>query len=323
MALKTSGIIGQSKALQDVFKILEKVAPTDSTVLVTGESGTGKELLVRALHAHSHRRDKPFIPINCGAIPDNLLEAELFGYEKGAFTGAQTRTQGKVEFAHKGTLFLDEIGELPTTLQVKLLRFLQEKTIQRVGGRENIEVDARIVAATNIDISDAIAQGAFREDLFYRIGVITLNLPPLRDRGEDIMLLAQMFLLRFADEFGRRVKSYSADAKKTLRSYNWPGNVREMENKIKRAVIMAEGAVIEAADLGFEANGSPQTMTPELSLDGMTLKDAREKVERDMVLMALNREGGNIAKASEMLGVSRPTFYDLLRRHNLQGAAGR
>ncbi|AJF06539.1 PEP-CTERM-box response regulator transcription factor [Geoalkalibacter subterraneus] len=317
------GLFGQCPQMQEVFGTIRKVASTDVPVFVLGESGTGKELVARAIHAHSLRKDATFVPINCGAIPDNLLEAELFGYEKGAFTGAQTRTQGKVEFAHKGTLFLDEIGELPTTLQVKLLRFLQEKTIQRVGGRENIEVDARIVAATNIDISDAIAQGAFREDLFYRIGVITLNLPPLRDRGEDIMLLAQMFLLRFADEFGRRVKSYSADAKKVLRRYNWPGNVREMENKIKRAVIMAEGAVIEAGDLGFETNGSPQTMTPELSLDGMTLKDAREKVERDMVLMALNREGGNIAKASEMLGVSRPTFYDLLRRHNLQGAAGR
>lgn len=315
------GLFGQCRQMQQIFNTIRKVASADVPVLVLGESGTGKELVARAIHQHSLRAEGPFVPINCGAIPDNLLESELFGHEKGAFTGAQSRIQGKFEFANKGSLFLDEIGELPPPLQVKLLRFLQDHTIQRVGGRETLEVDARIIAATNIDIDSAIAKGEFREDLFYRIGVITLNLPPLRERGEDILLLANLFLHRFAEEFARGVKGFSTEAQQALRTYEWPGNVRELENKIKRAVIMAENNRIEPADLGFGVQNERADKPCDFNFDGMTLKDARDMVERDMVLSAINREGGNIAKASEALGISRPTLYDLLKKHNLQGAA--
>ncbi|WP_305046178.1 PEP-CTERM-box response regulator transcription factor [Geoalkalibacter sp.] len=318
-----AGMFGQCMQMQQVFNSIRKVASADVPVLVLGESGTGKELVARALHAESLRRDGPFVPINCGAIPENLLESELFGHEKGAFTGAQARIQGKFEFAHKGTLFLDEIGELPPPLQVKLLRFLQDHTIQRVGGRETIAVDARIVAATNIQMDAAIAKGAFREDLFYRLGVITLNLPPLRERGEDILLLANLFLQRFSEEFGRAVKGFSDEAQRALRAYEWPGNVREMENKVKRAVIMAEGAILQPGDLGIGLKEGAVARGGDFNFDGLTLKDARESVERNMILSVLNREGGNIAKAAEILGVSRPTLYDLLKKHNLQGAAGK
>jgi two-component system, NtrC family, response regulator len=318
-----AGLFGQCLQMQQVFNTIRKVASADVPVLVLGESGTGKELVAKAIHGESLRQEGPFVPINCGAIPENLLESELFGHEKGAFTGAQARIQGKVEFAHKGTLFLDEIGEMPPLLQVKLLRFLQDHTIQRVGGRDTIEVDARIVAATNINMDEAIAQGEFREDLFYRIGVITINLPPLRERGEDILLLSSLFLHRYAEEYGRPVKSFSGEAQKALRSYEWPGNVRELENKIKRAVIMAEKGQIEPGDLNLGIGEGGGTRLGELNFEGMTLKDARDLVERDMVLSTLNREGGNIAKTSDILGVSRPTLYDLLKKHNLQGAAGK
>ncbi|WP_429885146.1 PEP-CTERM-box response regulator transcription factor [Geoalkalibacter halelectricus] len=318
-----AGMFGQCRQMQQVFNTVRKVASADVPVLVLGESGTGKELVARAIHAESLRRDASFVPINCGAIPENLLESELFGHEKGAFTGAQARIQGKVEFAHKGTLFLDEIGELPPPLQVKLLRFLQDHTIQRVGGRDTIEVDARIVAATNINMEQAIGKGDFREDLFYRIGVITINLPPLRERGEDILLLSSLFLHRYAEEYGRSVKSFSGEAQKALRAYDWPGNVRELENKVKRAVILAEKNQIEPADLGLGISDGAVVRAGESNFDGLTLKDARDLVERDIVLSTLNREGGNIAKTAEILGISRPTLYDLLKKHNLQGAAGK
>lgn len=312
------GILGQCPQMDQVFATIRKVATTDAPVFVTGESGTGKELVARAIHGLSLRKDRPFVPINCGAIPENLLESELFGYEKGAFTGAHARVQGKVEFAHTGTLFLDEIGELPASLQVKLLRFLQEKLIQRVGGREDIVVDSRVVSATNVDIQKAIREGGFREDLYYRTAVITIHLPPLRERGSDIILLANFFLRRFSDGLNRKVKGFSPAAIDHLRSYEWPGNVRELENKVQRAVIMTDSPLIEPVDLGFE--GSMVAMPIAFpAIAKMTLRDARDKVERELISSALQEQDGNIAKASEVLGVSRPTLYDLMKKHGLGG----
>lgn len=308
------GIIGHCPQMLQVFSTIRKVASSDIAVFVTGESGTGKELVARALHAMSLRNEGPFIPINCGAIPENLLESELFGAEKGAFTGAHARVQGKAEYAHKGTLFLDEIGELPGNLQVKLLRFLQEKVLQRVGGREDIPVDARIISATNIDISKAIQEGVFREDLYYRIAVININLPPLRERGDDIMLLANLFLKRSTEEFNKKVKGFSTDTINLLESHRWPGNVRELENRVQRAVIMSDSLLLEPDDLGF-ADMPSQHQFP--VTDVVTLKDARDRVERDMIIYALERQEGNIAKAAEALGVSRPTLYDLMKKYNL------
>jgi two-component system, NtrC family, response regulator len=314
------GIFGQSPEMLEIFATIRKVASSDVPVLILGESGTGKEMVARALHRESLRRNGPFIPINCGAIPENLLEAELFGHEKGAFTGAQARVQGKVEYADKGTLFLDEIGELPTLLQVKLLRFLQDQVIQRVGGREDIQVDTRIVVATNADIGKAIEDGSFREDLYYRIGVITLSLPPLRRRGEDVILLATLFQRRFSEASRKRVRGFSAAALEALRVYDWPGNVRELENKVKRAVIMAEGPMLEVKDLGLvPAAGTPAGVA---NVAGLTLREARDQVERELLAAVLERQEGNVVRAAEELGVSRPTLYDLMKKHNLYHPAG-
>ncbi|SEA45511.1 two component, sigma54 specific, transcriptional regulator, Fis family [Desulfuromusa kysingii] len=327
-----SGIFGQCPQMQQVFAMIKKVASIDVPILILGESGTGKEVVARAIHNRGIRKDGNVVAINCGAIPENLLESELFGHEKGAFTGAQNRVQGKVEYAEGGTLFLDEIGEMAPLLQVKLLRFLQEKVIQRVGGRDDISVDTRIVAATNVDIQNSIKSGKFREDLYYRIGVITIDLPPLRDRGEDIELLANIFLRRFGQEFGQKVRGYSSAAIEWLRTYQWPGNVRELENKVKRAVVMAESPIIEPCDLGFEekqaaaemteshAKQKPQNVTVfngEFDLTGVTLKEGRRQVERVLLKHALEQAQGNILKAAEELAVSRPTFYDLLKKHGL------
>jgi two-component system NtrC family response regulator len=308
------GILGQCFQMEQVFTTIRKVASSDVPVFVTGESGTGKELVARAIHAMSLRKERPFIPINCGAIPENLLESELFGFEKGAFTGALSRVQGKVEYAHMGTLFLDEIGELPASLQVKLLRFLQEKVIQRVGGREDIVVDARVVCATNIDIGKAIRDGTFREDLYYRTAVINLHLPPLRERGSDIMLLANLFLRRFCEGLNRKVKGFSASAADRLQAYEWPGNVRELENRVQRAVIMSDSPLLDPSDLGFD---KAQPLPRSMPVEKMTLKDARDRVEFDMLTTVLKMQGGNIAKASEELGVSRPTMYDLMKKHGI------
>ena len=324
-----SGIFGQCLPMQQVFAMIKKVASIDVPILILGESGTGKEVVARAIHNRGIRKDGNVIAINCGAIPENLLESELFGHEKGAFTGAQSRVLGKVEYADRGTLFLDEIGEMSPLLQVKLLRFLQEKVIQRVGGREDVPVDTRIVAATNVDIQESIKDGKFREDLYYRIGVITIELPPLRERGKDIELLANIFLRRFGQEFGQKVRGYSTAALKCLNEYDWPGNVRELENKIKRAVVLAESPIIEAYDLGFEEK--PEVLEPGVddiseansdnikgfSFAGMTLKNARRQVEQVLLQQALERSQGSIIKAAEELGVSRPTFYDLLKKHGL------
>ena len=316
------GIFGQCPQMEEIFSTIRKVGSIDVPVLILGESGTGKELVARAIHENSLRKNGPFIPINCGAIPENLLEAELFGHEKGSFTGAQARVQGKVEYANGGTLFLDEIGDMPLLLQVKLLRFLQEKVIQRVGGREDIEVDARIVAATNIDIAEAIKTGDFREDLYYRIGVVTANLPLLKDRGDDIALLANLFMRRYAHEFKRRVKCFSVAALRAMNSYSWPGNIRELENRVKRAVIMTESLTIEPVDLGFnsvpESDEHPVDAAGQnVNVSGMKLKEARSMVEKQLVTEAMADAEGNVLKAAEALGVSRPTLYDLMKKHGL------
>lgn len=312
-----NGIFGECPAMEAVFSTIRKVAAADIPVLILGENGTGKELVARAIHAQSLRKQGPFIPINCGAIPENLLESELFGHEKGAFTGAATRVQGKVEYAQGGTLFLDEIGELSLPLQVKLLRFLQEKILQRVGGREDVSVDARIVAATNIDIAEAIRAGNFREDLYYRIGVIALELPPLRDRGDDIRLLAKLFFSRYLGEFGKKIKGFSPAAELALKSYDWPGNVRELENRIKRAILMAETPLLEPADLGLAPDVA---LGRDLSVAGLSLRQARDQLDHDMLIAALKRHRGNVAKAAEDLGVSRPTLYDLMRKHSVESS---
>jgi len=310
------GLVGECPAMQSVFRTIEKVASYDAPVLILGDNGTGKELVARAIHEKGLRAKGPFVPINCGAIPENLLESELFGYEKGAFTGAASRVQGKVEYAQGGTLFLDEIGELPTPLQVKLLRFLQEKSIQRVGGRQDIELDVRIVAATNIDIQQAIREGRFREDLYYRIGLITMNLPPLRERQDDVLLLANYFMSAYAQEVGKNVRGFSRPALDALREYSWPGNVRELENRVKRAVIMTDAKLIEPEDLGF-APPAPAAGAVENPYGGMMLKEARARLEFDLVTRMIEEEQGNIVRAAERLGVSRPTLYDLMKKHGL------
>ena len=312
-AKEFSGIVGECSAVQNVFSAIKKVARSDAPVLITGESGTGKELVARAIHTNSDRRDGPIVAINCGAIPENLLEAEFFGHEKGAFTGATSRVQGKVEYADGGTLFLDEIGELPVSMQVKLLRFLQEMTFQRVGGRADLSVNTRIVAATNINIEEAMKAGLFREDLYYRIGVVNIGLPPLREREGDVLLLAEHFLESMTKDSKVTSGGYSASARKAMLHHGWPGNVRELENKIRRAVIMAGGERISSDDLGLEES----VAGPATSGVAQTLKEARNAVEKEMVDAALKRFSGNIVQAAKSIGVSRPTFYDLLKKHNI------
>jgi len=307
-------MIGQCPQMLEVFATIRKIASSDVTVLIHGESGTGKELVARAIHTMSLRKDRAFIPINCGAIPENLIESELFGHEKGAFTGALAQVQGKVEYAHKGTLFLDEIAELPFHLQVKLLRFLQEKIIQRVGGRENINVDARIIAATNIDIAKSIQEGKFREDLYYRIGVIIIKMPLLRERGDDIILMSNLFLRRASSEFSKRIRGFSSASIALLKSYEWPGNVRELENRIQRAVLIAESSIIEPYDLNFLEKTAVLNGP---CAEGETLREVRNKTEKNMIISAIEKHDGNIAKAANDLGVSRPTMYDLMKKHNI------
>ncbi|EPR30583.1 two component, sigma54 specific, transcriptional regulator, Fis family [Alkalidesulfovibrio alkalitolerans DSM 16529] len=309
------GIVGACPAMRSILALIDKVAASDVPILISGESGTGKELVAKALHDKSLRRKERMVSINCGAIPENLIESELFGHEKGAFTGAVATVQGKVEYADKGTLFLDEIGELPVNLQVKLLRFLQEMVIQRVGGRKDIAVNVRIIAATNIDISQAIAKSEFREDLYYRISVVNLHLPPLRERGEDIRMLAEHFIRRIGRDVGKEVTGFTPEALAHLESYPWPGNIRELENRLRRAVILAGSSRLTAEDLGF---GEGNNMDGALRFADKTLKEARAMVEKKMVLAALARFEGNIVKASEALGISRPTMYDLLKKHEIE-----
>ena len=312
------GIIGECPAMREVFAVIDKVASSDAPVLICGESGTGKELVAKALHLGSSRRNEPLVSINCGAIPENLLESEFFGHERGAFTGATNTVKGKVEYADKGTLFLDEIGELPVSLQVKLLRFLQEMSIQRVGGRKTIEVNVRVLAATNVNIKEAMRQGQFREDLYYRIGVVTIMLPPLRERGDDVLLLARHFLEQHGQALDSKVKGFTPEALASIKSYPWPGNVRELDNKIRRAMILAGKSYITPDDLGFTG----ETASPEAERSSKTLRDARSQLERRMVMQALQSFEGNIARASKSLGVSRPTLYDLMRKHGIDPNAG-
>jgi two-component system NtrC family response regulator len=303
------GMLGTCRKMQEVFDVIRKVATTDAPVLIMGESGTGKELVACAMHRLSVRRDNPFIVINCGAIPENLLESELFGHEKGAFTGAHIQRKGRVEMAEGGTLFLDEIGELPLSLQVKLLRFLQERVIERVGGREQIEVDTRVIAATNRDLKEAMKGGSFREDLYFRLGVILIFLPPLREREGDIILIAKTFLERYTDEARKKIKGFSDQAIQALAQYAWPGNVRELENRIKRAVIMAEGVNITPVDLEME--------TPKTKYENMGLKEAREALEKELVTKAIFRNNGNMTRVAMELGISRPTLYDLIDKFGI------
>jgi len=314
-----AGMIGQSVQMQKVFETVRQVASTDITVLITGESGTGKELVAKAIHDKSLRSHGPFIPINCGAIPETLLESELFGYEKGAFTSAYGLQKGKFEYADKGTLFLDEIGEMSTSLQAKLLRFLQEKKIQRLGGRKDIEIDTRVIAATNIDLSLAMQEHKFREDLFFRISVISIDVPPLRDRGSDSKLLANAFLERYKIMFKKKITGFSRSAIHEIEKYPWPGNVRELENKLQKAVITSESGTIEPADMGLgeHSNASERAGKSERLYEGVTLKAARKRLEMDLISTVVERHNGNIKKASEELGISRPTLYDLIDKYKL------
>jgi two-component system, NtrC family, response regulator len=301
-------IIGGCPQMQRVFAMIRKVAKTDAPVLIEGESGTGKELIARAIHRSGENfQEKAFVAINCGAIPENLLESELFGHEKGSFTGADAQKKGKIEYAAGGTLFLDEVGELPLLLQVKLLRFLQERQVERVGGRAPIPVTARVIAATNRELKREIEEGRFREDLYYRLGVVNMVAPPLRERGEDIVVLANNFLKKFAGQYRKAVHGFRSDAMIAIRSYAWPGNVRELENKVKRAVIMSEKRSLTPKDLDL----SP----PEEQVHNHTLKDVRSAAEREHILKVLGKWDWNITKAAKEMEISRPTLHDLIKKY--------
>ena len=303
------GIIASSPEMSKVLRNIEKMAATDVAVLLRGESGTGKELLARAVHTLSVRAREPFVPINCAAIPETLLESELFGYEKGAFTGALKQTIGRIESADRGTLFLDEIGDVPLPMQVKLLRFLQDQVVERIGGRNPVQVDVRIVCATNQDLDLMITQGRFREDLYYRLNEVTVQIPPLREREGDTVALASFFLSRFAAEYGRLARGFSAAALAALKDHPWPGNVRELENRVKRAVVMSDGPVLSAADLGLTASAE--------DAPSLTIRDARARAEREVLQLALAQAGSNLSKAAKLLGISRPTLYDLMQQHRI------
>ena len=302
-------IITASPEMLKVARTIERVANTGVSVMLLGASGTGKELLARGLHNASDRRNKPFVAINCGAIPENLLESELFGHEKGAFTGAVKMTEGKIEIANGGTLFLDEVGDIPLALQVKLLRFLQERVIERIGGRKGIAVDVRVVCATHRNLNKMIADQTFRDDLYYRLAEVTINIPSLSERTGDSVLLAKHFLSRFAKEMNPSIKGLSTSALTAIDQWDWPGNVRELENRLKRAVIMTDGKFITADDLEFGDDGD------ELLLN---LKAAREIADRKAIKRAISRTEGNISGAAKLLGISRPTLYDLLKQYDLQ-----
>lgn len=308
------GLLGTSAPMQHLFETVRRVAVSDLAVLIVGESGTGKELVARAVHGESPRREGPFIAINCGAIPENLLESELFGHEKGAFTGAHLQRKGRLELAQGGTLFLDEIGELPLSLQVKLLRFLQEQQIERVGGRESIAVDTRIVAATNMNLTEALALGTFRKDLFYRLSVVQIAVPPLREREEDPVLLAQAFVLKSREPLNPRVTGLSEEARAAIRAYAWPGNVRELENRIKRAVVMAHGTTLQPGDLELAAAPAPAAY--------LTLREARSQFEKNLIRQALARTNGNVTRAAEELGISRQGLHESILKYGIEVNVG-
>ncbi|MCP4866545.1 MAG: PEP-CTERM-box response regulator transcription factor [Alteromonas sp.] len=305
-------IIGNSDAIQAVMRKAEKIAGTDISTLLLGESGTGKEVFARTIHEHSPRKDRPFVAINCASIPENLLESELFGYEKGAFTGANKTTVGKIETAQGGTLFLDEIGDMPIGLQAKMLRFLQERVIERVGGRNEIPVDIRVICATHRDIQTMVGEETFREDLFYRIGEIPINIPPLREREQDIILLARTFLNQYREEFNAKAKSFSDGAIRAMLAHRWPGNIRELQNKLKSAVIMAEGTVIQADDLGL------LEPSEDFASEILNLREVREQAESKAIRKAYQRADKNMSKTAELLGVTRPTLYSLIDKYHLE-----
>jgi two-component system NtrC family response regulator len=304
------GILTRDPQMLKICRTIEKVATTNATVMLLGESGTGKELLARGVHELSPRKNARFVAINCAAIPENLLESELFGYEKGAFTGASKQTLGKIETANGGTLFLDEIGDLPSTLQAKLLRFLQGRTIERIGGREEIPVDVRVVCATNRDLTEMIGEGRFREDLYYRFAEIVVNIPPLRERMGDAALLAHALVRQFAEEQKRGTMTLLPETISAIEANPWRGNVRELENCTKRAVIMADGPMLRASDFGLEPANAEDAI--------LNLRQVRDRAEKDAVIRVLSRVSGNMSRAAELLGISRPTLYDLINRFGLK-----
>jgi two-component system, NtrC family, response regulator len=305
-------IIGTSPAMQTVFATVRKVAETDVPVLILGESGTGKELIANAIHKRGARKNGPFVAINCAAIPETLLESELFGYEKGSFSGATSQRRGKFEYAKSGTLFLDEIGDLAPEMQVKLLRFLQEKVVERVGGRESIPVDARVIAATNQNLETAVKSGRFREDLYFRLAVVQLLMPPLRDRGDDVIELAHHLAQAYGKEMRKPLIRFSKPALDAMRRHSWPGNVRELQNRVQRALVLSDGKMISPAELDLsgisDSREGPQG----------SLKEARQEFERDIIVRALKENGGNISKTARAIGISRPTLYELMERHGLR-----
>jgi two-component system, NtrC family, response regulator len=304
-------IIGQSEGILAASRKAERIAQTDISTLLLGESGTGKEVFARSIHEHSLRKDKPFVAINCASIPENLLESELFGYEKGAFTGANKTTPGKIETAQNGTLFLDEIGDMPIGLQAKMLRFLQERVIERVGGRSEIPVDIRVICATHRDVPTMVAEQTFREDLYYRIGEISINIPPLRERNNDVILLARTFLVQYNDEFKTKIKGFSDSAIKAMTQHKWPGNIRELQNKLKSAVIMAEGSHIQAEDLNLKVNNEV------IAIDSLNLREVREHAESRAIRNAYQVAEQNMSRTAELLGVTRPTLYSLIDKYHL------
>jgi two-component system, NtrC family, response regulator len=303
------GMVGTSKAIREIFRFIERVAASDISVLICGESGTGKEVVANAIHLQSQRKNNPFVVVNCGAIPENLLESELFGHEKGAFTGAHAQKRGKFELAHTGTLFLDEIGELAPPLQVKLLRFLQDRKIERVGGTAPIEVDVRIIAATNRDLKRDMENRVFREDLYYRLKVVPLDMPPLRERKDDIVPLAEYFLAKFCKEHRKTPMTLSTEAEGALLMHPWPGNVRELENLISRAVVLSQRSVLKPSDLGFALDQIPTDVN---------LKFAKKAIEMDFVKKALSRNHGVVSRAARELGISRVNLYELIEKYNLR-----
>jgi two-component system NtrC family response regulator len=307
-----SGIIASCKKMHDLTRMIEKVAPTQTTTLLLGESGTGKEVLAKAIHALSDRAKKPFIAVNCAAIPENLLESELFGYEKGAFTGAAQQTKGKIEYANTGTFFLDEIGDLPIGLQAKLLRFIQERNIERIGGRQEIPVDVRIICATHQNLSALIQSGQFRNDLFYRVSEVSLNIPPLREREGDAIVIATALLRRYCEQNHKKLKSFSEEAAIAIETYTWPGNIRELENKIKRAVIMSDDGQVGLEDLELSLNTDANMP--------FNLKVVREKAEAVAIKRALSHANNNVSTAAKLLGIARPTLYTLMERYGINVA---
>lgn len=303
-------MVGKTAEMVRLFSQIQKVARTDASVLIAGPSGTGKELAALSIHRQCARCNAPFVAVNCGAIAPQLFQSELFGYEKGAFTGATQRKIGRIESAQGGTLFLDEIGDMPLDMQVSLLRFLQEKTIERVGGTESIEIDVRVIAATHIDLAEAVREGRFREDLFYRINVVCINMPPLADRGQDIEDIAKHYFTKFANAHNKSLRGFSKAAMNAMLSHSWPGNVRELVNRVQRATVMAEGRFIQPEDLGFERENSVQQT--------MSLEDARAAAESMMIRRALSQSRNQISRAASLLGVSRVTLYRLIEKYNIR-----